>query len=117
MITAKKQIRLKRKIRVRKMLLSRSDLPRVIVTRSNQHFYAQIIDDKGKVLASASSSNSSNLSNPTNKTNQAAAVGVQLAAKAAKAKVAAVVLDRSFYRYHGRVKAFVESARTNGLKI
>ena len=98
------------------MLLSRSDLPRVMIVRSNQHFYAQIVDGTGKVLAAAGSS-SAKTTTKANKTEQAKAVGVQLAAKAAKAKVAAVVLDRSFYRYHGRVKAFVESARTNGLKI
>ncbi len=129
MIKGKNEIRLKRKVRVRKMLLTRSDLPRLVVTRSNQHFYAQIIDGAGKVLASASSTStlptpevsrtrgSSGVSGKFNKTEQASQLGVQLATKAVKAKIGPVVLDRGYYRFHGRVKAFVESARTAGLKI
>ncbi|MBI2310494.1 50S ribosomal protein L18 [Candidatus Collierbacteria bacterium] len=111
----------KRALRVSSRVLDRSDLPRLVVKRSNQHLHAQIIDRSGKVLAAASSlslpaqpANSTNLSN---KTNIAKELGVKLAELAKKAGLSAVVLDRGEYRFHGRIKALVESLNTNGLKI
>ncbi|MBI1872132.1 50S ribosomal protein L18, partial [Candidatus Collierbacteria bacterium] len=69
-------------------------------------------------LAAASTlslpSNSANLPNKTNSSRQ---VGVKLADSLTKAKVKAVVLDRGRYRFHGRIKAFVEALKGNGIKI
>ena len=112
---------LKRALRVSSRILDRSDLPRLIVKRSNQHLHTQIVDRSGKVLAAFSSlslpaqpANSTNLSN---KTNIATQVGVKLADLAKKSKVVAAVLDRGEYRFHGRVKALVESLNDSGIKI
>jgi len=104
----------KRARRVRSRVLDRSHLPRLVVKRSNQHLHAQIIDKTGKVLATASSSN---LSDPSNKTDVSRQVGVKLAESAAKNKIKAAVLDRGHYRFHGRVKALVESLNDSGIKI
>ena len=104
----------KRARRVRSKLLDRSALPRLVVKRSNRHIHAQIIDKTGKVLATASSSN---LSDPSNKTDVSRQVGVKLAESTAKNKIKAAVLDRGHYRFHGRVKALVESLNDSGIKI
>lgn len=105
----------KRAHRVRSKVLSRSDLPRLIVKRSLNHLHTQIVDGSGKVLAAASSTSLSDVKGT--KTELAKAVGVKLATEAKKAKVESVVLDRGQYRFHGRVKAMVESLKENGIKL
>jgi large subunit ribosomal protein L18 len=93
---------------------------RLSVFRSNQHIYAQIIDDaEGKTIVSASSLDKelvAGLKNGGNK-DAAAAVGKLIAERAKKAKVEAVAFDRGGYNYHGRVKALAEAAREHGLKF
>ena len=102
--------------RVRGKLKSNLGVPRLTVFRSNKHIWAQVIDDKhGKTLAAASSKSLKD--NKDNKSKQAEAVG-QLIAKAALAKkVTLVRFDRGLYRYHGRVKALADAARSAGLKF
>lgn len=107
----------KRATRVRSKILDRSVLPRLVVKRSNQHLHAQIIDQAGKVLAAFSSTALSHSSHKSNKTDSARELGVKLADLAAKNKVKAAVLDRGHYRFHGRVKALVESLNKQGIKI
>lgn len=92
--------------------------PRLSVSRSNCHMYAQIIDDQaGRTLASASTV----LKECTLKNggNIAAAiwVGTKLAESAKKAGVEQVVFDRSGLLYHGRVKALADAARAGGLQF
>jgi len=118
MIQNKKVIQKKRQNRVRRRLLDRSDLPRLTIKRSNKHLHAQVIDSAGKVLASASSLNlPSNSTNKSNKTNSSRQVGLKLAENLTKAKIKQAVLDRGHYRFHGRIKAFVEALRENKITI
>ena len=105
----------KRSRRVRNRLLDRSDLPRLVVKRSNQHLHVQIIDKGGRVLAAASSVTLKDVKGT--KTDMAREVGVKLAETAVKNKIKAAVLDRGHYRFHGRIKALVESLNSNGVKI
>lgn len=105
----------KRRLRVQKRLLDRSDLPRLIVKRSNLHLHAQVIDSMGKVLAAATSLTLKD--KKTTKTEIAKTVGVKLAEALTKAKVKAIVLDRGRYRFHGRIKALVESLKNLDIKI
>jgi large subunit ribosomal protein L18 len=110
----------KRTRRIRARLLDRSDLPRLIVKRSNQHLHTQIIGARGKVLAAASSAVGAIHESPTGKltkTEQAREVGVKLAQLAKKADLSAAVLDRRHYRFHGRIKALVESLNKSGIKV
>ena len=89
--------------------------PRLVVTKTDHHIYAQIIDDvKGVTLASASSLE---LKLKANNLEAASAVGKDIAEKAKKAKIKTVVFDRGGYLYHGRVKALAEAARENGLQF
>lgn len=89
--------------------------PRLVVTKTDHHIYAQIIDDAtGKVLVS-----SSTLNLKLDKLNLANAkqVGTDIAQKAKAKKISIVVFDRGGNKYHGRVKALADAAREAGLKF
>ena len=102
--------------RVRAKLNLNLGIPRLSVFRSNKHIWAQIIDDKhGKTLATASTKNLKE--NKDNKTKQALAVGELIAKSALTKKITLVRFDRGLYRYHGRVKALADGARSGGLKF
>ena len=94
---------------------------RLVVYRSLKHFEAQIVDDfEGKTVLSASSRDKSlkaKLKKVKNKTDISKVIGEAIASKAKKENIETVVLDRNGYPYHGRVRAFANSARENGLKL
>ncbi len=99
---------------------SNSGRARLSVFRSSKHIYAQVIDDvAGRTVASASTVDKSLRPDLKNGADHAAAeaVGKLVAERAKKAGVDDVVFDRGGYRYHGRVKAVAESARSAGLKF
>lgn len=109
--------RAKIKRRIRKKVSGTAQLPRLTVFRSNKQIYAQLIDDsKGVTLVSASSYNNK-AADKLPKVGQAAVVGKEIAEKAVKAGIQAVVFDRNGYLYHGRVKSLADSAREGGLKF
>jgi large subunit ribosomal protein L18 len=92
--------------------------PRLVVFRSLNHIYAQIIDDAaGHTLAAASDTEADlrGARNGKKKSEVAALVGEALAKKAKAAGVTTVVFDRGGFKYHGRVKALAEAARKGGL--
>jgi len=91
--------------------------PRLSVHRTNQHIYAQIIDDaKGATLAAASTLDK-DLDGAGSNKEAASKVGKLIAERAKAAGVETVVFDRGGFRYHGRVKALAESARDSGLSF
>jgi large subunit ribosomal protein L18 len=103
--------------KIRKMQSSR---PRLCVTRTSKHVYAQIIDDnQGKTLAAASSLSPDLKSKLKSTSNRAAAEAVgQLVAEKALAKgIKEVVFDRGGHVYHGRIQALAEAARKGGLQF
>jgi large subunit ribosomal protein L18 len=88
------------------------------VFRSLRHIHAQLIDDTlGSTIASASSLDGEvrQQLKDMNKTEQARLVGQVLARRALDQSVQQVVFDRGGYKYHGRVKALAEGARSEGL--
>ena len=100
--------------------IARLEATRLSVYRTPRHFYAQIFDATGQtVLASASTLDAGLRKSLKTSGNREAAVAVgELLAKNAKsAGIESVAFDRSGYRYHGRVKAFADSAREHGLKF
>lgn len=88
--------------------------PRLVVFRSNNAIYAQLIDDtNGKTIAAAHS-----LQTKQGATVEGAKkVGTEIAQKAKDNKITAVVFDRNGFAYHGKIKALVESAREGGLQF
>ena len=101
--------------RVRKNIRGVSDRPRLAVFRSSNHIYAQVIDDdRGHTLAAATSLE---MKRNNTKIEVAKAVGEKIAQSALSAGVAKVVFDRGGYKYHGRIKSFVEAIRKGGLSF
>ena len=115
---ARNEMRKVRHTRIRVKLSGTSEKPRECVFRSNANIEAQIIDDvKGVTLVSASSLEKElNLKNGGN-IEAAKVIGTEIAKRAKKAKIKAVVFDRGGYLYHGRVKALAEAAREGGLEF
>lgn len=110
----------RRRNRVRRAVRGTAERPRLTVFRSSKHIYAQVIDDdRGQTLASASTVSPELKGKVTYGGNAAAAeaVGRLLAEKAKAAGVEKVCFDRGQYRYHGRIKALADSARTGGLSF
>jgi large subunit ribosomal protein L18 len=118
-MTNKKEARIRRarKTRVR-IALQRAT--RLVVSRSNCHIYAQILDPAGnKVLASASTLEAEVRKDMKNGGNKAAAtvVGKRIADRAKALGIETVAFDRSGHKYHGRVQALADAAREHGLKF
>ncbi|GAB3123045.1 50S ribosomal protein L18 [Streptomyces calidiresistens] len=108
----------RRHIRIRKKISGTPERPRLVVTRSNRHVVAQVIDDiAGHTLASASSMDASIRGTDGDKSAQAQRVGALVAERAKAAGVEAVVFDRGGSRYAGRVAALADAAREAGLKF
>lgn len=102
--------------RVRGKISLNVGIPRLTVFRSNQHIWAQIIDDKhGKTLVAASTKSLEGIKG--NKSQKAALVGQEIAKLALTKKIINIRFDRGIYRYHGRVKALADGAREGGLKF
>jgi large subunit ribosomal protein L18 len=116
----KLKARAKRKLSIRKKISGTPVRPRLVVFRSLQHIYAQVInDDTGNTLASAStlSEELEATLKGKKKAEQASLVGELIAKKCVDAKIDKVVFDRGGFIYHGRVQALAEGARKGGLQF
>ncbi len=108
--------RKRRHIRVRKKVSGTAERPRLVVTRSARHMFAQVVDDnQGRTLASASTLEADLRVDNNDKSAKARKVGQLVADRAKKAGIEAVVFDRGGNKYHGRVAALAEGAREGGL--
>lgn len=111
-----RKLRLRRKKRVRKRVSGTGDRPRLTISRSASHIYAQVIDDSlGKTLASIHSfgKGKTDRANAEN----CAKLGKEFAEVCKKQSISQVVFDKNGYAYHGRVKAFADGAREGGLNF
>jgi len=117
-IEKKRELRGRRKARIRFKVSGSSERPRLSVYRSLNHIYAQVIDDaSGKTLAAASTLSPELKDAKGKKLEQAKQVGKLVAKKCQDAKIAAVVFDRNGFNYHGRIAAVAAGAREGGLKF
>ena len=117
-IQNKRDLREKRKARIRFKVSGSSERPRLSVYRSLNHIYAQVIDDAtGKTLVAASTLSSELKDGKGKKRDLAKEVGKLVAKKCQAAQIGAVVFDRNGFNYHGRVAAVAEGAREGGLKF
>lgn len=110
----------RRHARVRRKIKGTSDRPRLSVSRSLNHIYAQVVDDSlGRTLACASTLDAEIKTDLENKTKaeQAKLVGSLVAKRAQNKGIDQVVFDRGGYKYHGRVKALADGARELGLRF
>jgi large subunit ribosomal protein L18 len=115
----RKESRIRRHTRVRKKVIGSQERPRLVVYRSLQHIYTQIIDDSaGHTLVSACSL-STELRSGEHRTGKqmAFAVGKLVAEKALAAGIKKVCFDRGGLLYHGRVAEVARGAREGGLEL
>jgi large subunit ribosomal protein L18 len=106
--------------RMRARISGTAEKPRLAVFRSNNHIYAQIIDDvEGKTLAAANTLQKDVKAEleKTNNVEAAAAVGKVIAQKALEKGIKTVVFDRGGFIYQGKIKALADAARETGLEF
>lgn len=114
------QVREEKHRRLRRHISGTSQRPRLAVFRSNNHMYAQIIDDTvGKTLVSASTLQKDVKAEleKTNNVEAAAYLGTVIAKRAVEAGITTVVFDRGGYIYQGKVQALADAAREAGLEF
>lgn len=108
----------RRRVSIRRRVSGTPSRPRLAVYRSLNHIYAQVIDDiNGRTIASASTRDKDIAASNSGNAEAAAMVGKQIAEKAKAAGVSSVAMDRSGFKYHGRIKALADAAREGGLQF
>ena len=114
------KVRAKKHRRLRNHLSGTATTPRLAVFRSNNHMYAQIIDDTiGKTLVAASTTEKEVKAEleKTNNVDAAAYLGTVIGKKAVEAGIKEVVFDRGGFIYHGKIQALADAAREAGLEF
>ena len=114
------EIRVKKHMKIRNRFSGTAERPRLAVFRSNNHIYAQIIDDTiGNTLVAASTMEKE-ITASVEKTNDVAAataVGTAIAKKALEKGITEVVFDRGGFIYQGKIQALADAAREAGLQF
>ena len=113
-------VRVNKHRKIRNRLSGTAACPRLAVFRSNNHMYAQIIDDvAGNTLVAASTLQKDVKANleKTNNVDAAAYLGKVIAEKALEKGIKEVVFDRGGFIYHGKVQALADAAREAGLEF
>lgn len=110
--------RIRRHQRVRGKVSGTTARPRLVVTRSNRHMFAQVVDDTvGKTLVWASTMEEAVAGIEGEKVEKSRKVGELIAERAKAAGITEVVFDRGGNKYHGRVAAVADGAREGGLTL
>ena len=117
---SRSEVRVNKHRRLRNRFSGTAERPRLAVFRSNNHMYAQIIDDTvGKTLVSASTLQKEVKAEleKTNNVDAAAYLGTVIAKKAIEKGINTVVFDRGGFIYQGKIKALADAAREAGLEF
>ena len=117
---SRQKVRAKKHMKIRNRFSGTAERPRLAVFRSNNHMYAQIIDDTvGNTLVAASTLEKDVKAEleKTNNVDAAAYLGTVIAKRAIEKGIDAVVFDRGGFIYQGKVKALAEAAREAGLEF
>ncbi len=117
---SRQEVRVKKHMRIRNRFSGTAERPRLAVFRSNNHMYAQIIDDSvGNTLVSASTLEKAVKAEleKTNNVDAAAYVGTVIAKRALEKGITKVVFDRGGFIYHGKIAALADAAREAGLEF
>ena len=117
---SRSEVRIKKHNRMRNRFAGTAERPRLSVFRSNNHMYAQIIDDVAGNTIVAASTLDKDVKAELEKTNNveaAALLGKVIAKKALDKGINTVVFDRGGFIYQGKVQALAEAAREAGLEF
>ncbi len=106
-----------RVMRVRKKLHGTAERPRLSVSKTNQHLYAQIIDDEAGLTLVGFGTQSKGAKAKRKSKAGAVEVGKQIAELAKKKEINAVVFDRGRYKFHGLIAQLANSAKEAGLQF
>lgn len=119
MKASRKELTRRRHARIRRRVFGTPERPRLAVFRSNQHIYAQIIDDTAHHTLVAASTLEAEIKSKGDTSTQegASAVGQLLAERAKEKGISQVVFDRGGKLYHGRIAALADAAREAGLSF
>ena len=101
---SRSEVRVNKHRKLRNRFSGTAERPRLAVFRSNNHMYAQIIDDTAEL-------------EKTNNVEAAAYLGTVIAKKAIEKGITSVVFDRGGFIYHGKIKALADAAREAGLNF
>ncbi len=115
---SRQEVRVKKHMKIRNRFSGTAERPRLAVFRSNNHMYAQIIDDTvGKTLVAASTLEKDVKAElkKTNDVEAAAYLGTVIAKRAMEKGIKAVVFDRGGFLYTGKIAALADAAREAGL--
>jgi large subunit ribosomal protein L18 len=116
-MSVKNDKRIRRHKKIRLNMHGTSARPRLFVYRSNQHIYAQLVDDDNAKILISISDIKLKPKKGEKKTDLAKEVGKLIAKTAAENKITTIVFDRGGIVFHGRVKAVADGAREGGLKF
>ena len=117
---SRSEVRVNKHRKLRNRFSGTAERPRLAVFRSNNHMYAQIIDDTvGNTLVSVSTLQKDVKAEleKTNNVEAAAYLGTVIAKKAIEKGITSVVFDRGGFIYHGKIKALADAAREAGLNF
>ncbi|MBR6238843.1 MAG: 50S ribosomal protein L18 [Lachnospiraceae bacterium] len=117
---SRQEVRAKKHLKTRNRFSGTAQRPRLAVFRSNDHMYAQIIDDEAATTLVAASTVEKDVKSELKKTNDveaAAYVGTVIAKRALEKGIREVVFDRGGFIYQGKIKALAEAAREAGLEF
>ena len=117
---SRSEVRVKKHMRLRNRFAGTAERPRLAVFRSNNHMYAQIIDDTvGNTLVSACTLEKEIKAEltKTNNVDAAAYLGTVIGKRAVEKGISQVVFDRGGFIYHGKIAALAEAAREAGLEF
>lgn len=117
---SRQEVRAKKHLKTRNRFSGTAERPRLAVFRSNDHMYAQIIDDDAATTLVAASTVEKEVKSELKKTNDveaAAYVGTVIAKRALEKGIKEVVFDRGGFIYQGKIKALADAAREAGLEF
>ena len=117
---SRSEIRVKKHLRVRNRFQGTAERPRLAVFRSNNHMYAQIIDDVAQTTLVSASTTQKEVKAELEKTNDVAAasyLGTVIAKRALEKGITTVVFDRGGFIYQGKIQALADAAREAGLEF
>ena len=113
---------LRKKNRLKYKIRKTTNAHKLVVFRSSKHIYGQVVNiENGSIITSCSSidkdMNSDLKKIESGKIEVSKLVAKKLSEKMKKSKIIDITFDRNGYRYHGRIKAFAEELRNNGIKF
>lgn len=113
---------LKKKSRLKYKIRQTTNDHKLVIFRSNKHIYGQIVNINDGITIASASSIDKNIIKDLKKLNNgkievSKVVAKNLSEKMKKSKITDITFDRNGYRYHGRVKAFADELRNNGIKF